>query len=69
MRIRKRLRRLEQRAAAIRPTGDADVVEIWIPDDSRGGLPPGRYPCERTHSVLIIYEPQDELPSVRETSP
>ena len=57
MRIRTRLQRLEQRAAAGRRAGDADAVEIWIPDNSRGGLPPGRYPCEGTQTVLIIYEP------------
>lgn len=57
MRIRSRLQRLEQRAAASRPAGDADIVEIWIPDDGRGGLPPGRYPCPNGNAVLIIYEP------------
>lgn len=57
MRIRSRLQRLEQRAAASRRAGDAQAVEIWIPYDGRGGLLPGRYPCEGTPNVLIIYEP------------
>jgi hypothetical protein len=61
MRIRHRLQCLEQRAAASRPAGDAEVVEIWIPDNGRGGLPPGRYPCEGTQNVLIIYEPTESF--------
>lgn len=69
MRIRHRLQRLEQRVSAGRQTGDADGVEIWIPANGRGGLPPGRYPCEGTPNVLVIYEPQDELPPARESLP
>jgi hypothetical protein len=38
MRIRNRLQRLEQRAAVYRAEGDADVVEIWVPYDGRGGI-------------------------------
>ena len=63
MRIRTRLQRLEQRAAAGRRAGDADAVEIWIPDNHRGRLPPGRYPWEGTQTALIIYEPTATPPS------
>ena len=57
MRFRYRLQRLEQRVAASRPAGDAEVVEIWIPYDGRGDPPPGRYPIKGTQNVMIIYEP------------
>jgi len=57
MRIRHRLQRLEQRASARRQATVADVVEIWIPDNGRDGRLAGRYPCEGTPNVVIIYEP------------
>jgi len=69
MRIRSRLQRLEQRSAASRPAGDAEVVEIWIPYDGRGDSPPGRYPCDGTPNVLIIYEATDEPVSSGEALP
>jgi hypothetical protein len=62
MRIRNRLQRLEQRAAAYRAEGDADVVEIWVPYDGRGGDPPGRYPCQGGRAVVIIYDPTETPP-------
>jgi hypothetical protein len=62
MRMRTRLQRLEQHASVARAGGDTDVVEIWIPDDGRGGLPPGRYPCKGTQNVLVIYEPTPASP-------
>jgi hypothetical protein len=60
MRIRHRLQWLEQRASNRRAAEDVDGVEIWLPDNGRGGLPPGRYPCEGTQNVLIIYDPKDK---------
>jgi hypothetical protein len=69
MRIRPRLQCLEQRAAASRPARDTDIAEIWIPDNGRDGVWPGRYLCEGTQNVLIIYETKDELLPVGETPP
>ncbi|HEY7159183.1 MAG TPA: hypothetical protein VH575_34885 [Gemmataceae bacterium] len=57
MRIRHRLQRLEQRAAARRRATEVEAVEIWIPDDGRNGRSAGRYPCEGTPNVVVIYEP------------
>ena len=57
MRLQTRLQRLEHRAGADRVREDTEVVEIRLPDDGRGGLPPGRYPCPGSNAVLIIYEP------------
>lgn len=68
MRIRHRLQRLEQRAWASPAKEDGEVVEIWLPDNGRGGLPPGRYPCEGTQTVLVIYEPTT-TPSLDEAQP
>jgi hypothetical protein len=62
MRIRHRLQRLEQRAAARRLATDVQPVEIWIPDDGRNGRLAGRYPCEGTQNVLVIYEPTPPPP-------
>lgn len=66
MRIRRRLKRLEQRASTVRAAGDKERVEIWLPDNGRGGSPPGRYPCEGTQTVLIIYEPTEKGSAVAE---
>jgi hypothetical protein len=62
MRIRTRLQPLEQWASVARAGEDTDVVEMWIPDDGRGGRPPGRYPCEGTQNMLIICEPTPASP-------
>jgi hypothetical protein len=68
MRIRNRLRLLEQRASAARLAGDVETVEIWLPNNGRGGLPPGRYPGAGTPTVLIIYEPTT-TPPMEEAQP
>jgi hypothetical protein len=62
MRIQTRLRHLERCVDADRVREDSEEVEIWLPDSGRGGLPPGRYPCEGTQTVLIIYEPSTTPP-------
>ena len=62
MRIRSRLQRLEQRAAASRPASDVEVVEIWLPDDGRNGPLAGRYPCAGTPTVVVIYDPTATSP-------
>ena len=41
MRIRTRLQLLEEIAAALGPIGEDAAVEIWLPDNGRGGPPPG----------------------------
>ena len=62
MRLQSRLQRLERRADADRVGEASEVVEIWLPDNGRGGLPPGRYPCPGSNAVLIIYEPTAASP-------
>jgi hypothetical protein len=62
MRIRTRLRRLERRVDADRVREDFASVEIWLPENGRGGLPPGRGPCEGTQTVLVLYEPTTTPP-------
>ena len=62
MRVRHRLQCLEQRAAARRLAADVEVVEIWIPDDGRNGRLSGRYPCEGSPNVVVIYEATATLP-------
>jgi hypothetical protein len=69
MRIRTRLQLLEEIASARGTTGDVAAVEIWIPDNRRGGPPPGRYPCGRTQNVLVIYDPTKPLPPAAEVLP
>jgi hypothetical protein len=68
MRLRSRLQRLERRAGVDRVREDAEVVEIWLPYDGRGGLPPGRYPVEGTPNAIIIYEAA-LYPSMSEAQP
>jgi hypothetical protein len=69
MRIRIRLQQLEELASAGGLAGDVAGVEIWLPDNGRGGLPPGRYPCKGRHNALIIYDPAVTLPPVAEALP
>jgi hypothetical protein len=66
MRIQNRLRRLEQRASAVRAAGDTEGVEIWIPYDGRNGDPPGRCPIEGTQNAVIIYDPDEQRPPIGE---
>jgi hypothetical protein len=69
MRIRTRLQLLEELASAYRSAADVASVEIWLPDNGRGGPPPGRYPCEGTQNALVIYDPAETLPPVAEALP
>jgi hypothetical protein len=68
MRIRTRLQRLERRLAKAPTDDDSTPVEIDLPDNRRGGLPPGRYPCGGSKVVLVIVEPSP-APSVRQEQP
>lgn len=43
MRLQNRLRRLERRAGADHVREVSEAVEIWLPENGRVGLPPGRY--------------------------
>jgi hypothetical protein len=69
MRIRTRLQLLEELVLAVRPAVDVAVVEIWLPDNGRGGPPPGRYPCAGSQNVLVIYDPAKTLPPAAEALP
>ncbi len=54
MSLRTRLRRLEERDC-VREVSEA--VEIWLPENGRGGPPPGRHGCPGSDAILVIYEP------------
>jgi hypothetical protein len=69
MRIRTRLQLLEELVLALRPAVDVAVVEIWLPDNGRGGRSPGRYPCAGSRNVLVIYDPTKTIPPVAEALP
>jgi hypothetical protein len=68
MRLRARLQCLERRAGADHVREDSEGVEIWLPYDGRGSLPPGRYPVEGTPNAIIIYEAAPS-PSMDEAQP
>jgi hypothetical protein len=50
--IRSRLQRLECRTALHRATENSAVVESCLPDNGRGGPPPGSYQCAGREAVL-----------------
>jgi hypothetical protein len=57
MPIRTRLQRLERRLAVASAGDDRMSVTIYLPDNHRGGLPPGCYPFVEGQVVMIIVEP------------
>ena len=69
MRIQTRLQHLEEIASVSGLAGDGAVVEVWLPDNNRGGPPPGRHPCVGSRSVLVIYDPAETVPPVAEALP
>jgi hypothetical protein len=34
-------------------------VEIWMPNNHRDGVEPGRYRCSGGHTVLVIFQPEE----------
>ena len=69
MSLRLRLQHLEQLASVSGFTGDGPIVEVWLPDNNRGGPPPGRHLCVGSRSVLVVYDPAETVPPVAEALP
>jgi hypothetical protein len=42
--------------------GNVAAVEIWMPDNRRGGMLPGRCPCPGSRCELVIYDPAKTSP-------